>query len=587
MLIHDRHLPTDRAAYVLFAILMFATLLMAFREPRAASAQDNTGLSYTELCSKGIVVPDPENNPGQVQDCAVLLEGQATLEADPPLNWSPSIYINDWDGVNVYDLPRVENLTIVGNDGPITLHGEIPPSFGGLTALKALYFNSNELTGTIPPELANLSNLNVLWLNFNNLSGPIPIILPNVSTLSLRANEFTGGVPTEISTLSKLRDLDLSSNRLSGSFPTHLANLPNLIVLNLGYNFFAGPLPTEYAFIPNLQEFTLSGNLFTGSFPIEYTTIANLKILNLNARPPGSINPPVVGYLSGMIPSEIGNLTNLQRLRIRYNNFTGSIPAELGDLPLDMLILQGNQFAGRIPAALRDVRATDLEHVDLPYCDEVVPTPVPPSTPVPMPAPTRTPVFIVLGPVLPNQMVTLAWPDGETVSIELRIQDDLPSYVSGSIAISHDVTYTIDPWGANPRKSTFTRADHGQIQIIWSVTGDMVTPTPPRPAPHLPPGTECWEGHTVVAQTVLASVVPGHYGDLDSIASQLPGGRVIQVNFGGKIMLISFDGTRITLSGAIAMLAADARVRYAEPNYLVGVDGPAACGPETKTWKPG
>lgn len=149
----------------------------------------------------------------------------------------------------------------------------------------------------------------------------------------------------------------------------------------------------------------------------------------------------------------------------------------------------------------------------------------------------------------------------------------------------------------------------GLAWVLWTLTcvlgactsvpaGDGVVP-PPRPtvmdvatlSPSQPardsPGTVCWEGNAAVAQTVLVGMAPGHYDDLDSIAAQLPGGRAALVYFGGKIGLLRFDGTQITLSEAIATLEADARVRYAEPNYLVSLDGAVACGPETEMGKSG
>ena len=54
--------------------------------------------------------------------------------------------------------------------------------------------------------------------------------------------------------------------------------------------------------------------------------------------------------LSGMIPHEIGNLTNLTHLYLSDNQLTGSIPPEIGNLTnlLD-LILWGNQLTGSIP----------------------------------------------------------------------------------------------------------------------------------------------------------------------------------------------------------------------------------------------
>jgi hypothetical protein len=54
--------------------------------------------------------------------------------------------------------------------------------------------------------------------------------------------------------------------------------------------------------------------------------------------------------LTGSIPPEIGNLTNLIVLNLSYNQLTGSIPPEIGNLTnLTYLILRSNQLSGIIP----------------------------------------------------------------------------------------------------------------------------------------------------------------------------------------------------------------------------------------------
>ena len=57
--------------------------------------------------------------------------------------------------------------------------------------------------------------------------------------------------------------------------------------------------------------------------------------------------------LTGEIPTELGNLANLQRLSLWENQLTGEIPTELGSLAsLEELWLGGNQLTGEIPAEL-------------------------------------------------------------------------------------------------------------------------------------------------------------------------------------------------------------------------------------------
>ena len=54
--------------------------------------------------------------------------------------------------------------------------------------------------------------------------------------------------------------------------------------------------------------------------------------------------------LSGSIPSELGNLANLERLTLYDNELSGSIPSELGNLAnLQGLWLDGNQLSAGAP----------------------------------------------------------------------------------------------------------------------------------------------------------------------------------------------------------------------------------------------
>ena len=65
-----------------------------------------------------------------------------------------------------------------------------------------------------------------------------------------------------------------------------------------------------------------------------------------------------LGYnqLTGPIPPEIGNLTNLRYLYLDDNELTGSIPSEIGNLTnLTNLTIYNNQLTGLIPESICDL----------------------------------------------------------------------------------------------------------------------------------------------------------------------------------------------------------------------------------------
>ena len=180
-------------------------------------------------CLNTAVVPDVERNFGLANDCSVLLSVKDRLSGGVDLNWSTSIYIGDWDGVEVTGIPGRVTTMRLPHYG---LRGEIPPELGNLDRLVAIRLNNNELTGEIPPELGNLANLNRLVLNVNSLSG---------------------SVPPELGNLTKLQELWIKQNNLSGQIPPELGNLSNLSVLRLVENDFTGCVPIELRSVPDHQ----------------------------------------------------------------------------------------------------------------------------------------------------------------------------------------------------------------------------------------------------------------------------------------------------------------------------------------------
>ena len=158
-------------------------------------------------CSVGVVIPDPESNPGLVQDCEVLLSIRDRLAGDAELNWDEDTPIAEWEGVRVVGEPArvlelaLGSVSILSGRPEDALSGTLPPELGRLSELWRLDLTSHYLSGGIPPELGALSKLRSLNLNGNLLSGPIPPELGRLTGLQglgLKSNFLTGCVPTEL-----------------------------------------------------------------------------------------------------------------------------------------------------------------------------------------------------------------------------------------------------------------------------------------------------------------------------------------------------------------------------------------------------
>ena len=73
--------------------------------------------------------------------------------------------------------------------------------------------------------------------------------------------------------------------------------------------------------------------------------------------------------LTGTIPPELGELSNLTHLDLSNNSLTGDIPMALGRLDnLVEIRLSGNSLTGCIPYGLKDVTTNDLAALSLLYC---------------------------------------------------------------------------------------------------------------------------------------------------------------------------------------------------------------------------
>ena len=143
--------------------------------------------------------------------------------------------------------------------------------------------------------------------------------------------------------------------------------------LSLDRNALSGPVPPELGDLTNLKTLSLSDNALTGPIPPELGNLASLSFLGLGCRslPSGCDNE-----LTGPIPPELGNLASLGYLSLAGNALTGPIPPELGNLAtLRSLYLHYNALTGPIPPELGDL--TSL--ITLSLSDNALTGPIPPE----------------------------------------------------------------------------------------------------------------------------------------------------------------------------------------------------------------
>ena len=203
-----------------------------------------------ELCATGAAVPDLDNNLALLNDCSLLLDAKYSLSAEPPLNWSADLPMEEWEGVFLGGLPlRVTGLEL----GERHLEGEIPFWLRGLSGLEVLYLDDNNLSGKIPPELGDMGSLSALVLSGNRLSGEIPSELGKLKSLDkmhLSDNKLVGEIPAELAELPNLYGLWVSGNNLSGCIPDGLRDVEENDFDKLGLDFCSDPPEPESCIQP-------------------------------------------------------------------------------------------------------------------------------------------------------------------------------------------------------------------------------------------------------------------------------------------------------------------------------------------------
>lgn len=181
-----------------------------------------------------------------------------------------------------------------------------------------------------------------------------------VSKLELGSNGLKGAFPEAVYQLDGLRTLDLSDNGLTGTLSPKVAVFKVMSSFRVNDNKLAGEIPAEIVMMgaeartskPKENggggseiKVLLQKNKFTGSIP------ANIGDMQLLFKPGKSVSIDFsFNRLTGEIPASVAKLTEVTAFKATNNELTGTVPEAIGNLPnIKYLRLDKNKFTGSVP----------------------------------------------------------------------------------------------------------------------------------------------------------------------------------------------------------------------------------------------
>ncbi len=263
---------------------------------------------------------------------------------------SDDVAVDQWYGIGADSLGRVTELDLANNG----LAGHLPANFGGLSQLTEVRIDGNPLSGPVPLSVAQ-APLSVFHYIDTGLCIPAS---PSLRKW-LDAIPSHRGMDAECAPLSDREVLEalyeatggqnwhntegwLTAASLNDWYGVRTDEQNHVFDLRLVDNNLSGMIPPELGTLSELRGLVLEENPLKGQIPAELGNLVNLRLLSLGGND-----------LTGRIPPELGKLSNLLGLALGWNALKGEIPAELGHLSsLRFLTLARNDLSGTVPSEL-------------------------------------------------------------------------------------------------------------------------------------------------------------------------------------------------------------------------------------------
>jgi len=260
-------------------------------------------------------------------------------------SWMSDRSVCEWDSVECNDDNEIDKISF----SDFILEGTIPSEIALLTSLTTLNFNSCSLAGELPFEIGEMSQLQNLEIVNSELIGTIPDTFSKLLSLKylvLSRNDLSGTLPN-LNRLTQLEDLDLAQNSLLYVPEDSFSSCSNLVSLRV-HDFYVKEkrfvLPSLLGAFTMLESLVLQSHDLSGILPTEIGLLTELTKLVLFTS--------TVTESSGTLPTELGNLSKIQNLIIA-SSYVGTIPTELGNLSmLRELQLSFRCGTGQLPSEL-------------------------------------------------------------------------------------------------------------------------------------------------------------------------------------------------------------------------------------------
>ncbi|PPD91183.1 hypothetical protein GOBAR_DD11878 [Gossypium barbadense] len=236
--------------------------------------------------------------------------------------------------------------------------------------------SGNKMQGQIPMnigsmfphlQILNLSRNVFEDLGQNNLTRKIPYWIANLSALRilvLRGNHFEGEIPSQICQLNLLSIVDLSQNKLSGHIPSCLSTL-TLMPTDKSFRTASTPYLIDAS-----QDLSLYFQVQVIDIPVamwrnKYCLRQRKDSTHIQATFLSMSGIDVsCNMLTGPIPPELGNLSELHSLNLSHNSLIGFKPSLFSKLEqIESLDLSRNKLSGIIPIQLMELNSLAVFNV--------------------------------------------------------------------------------------------------------------------------------------------------------------------------------------------------------------------------------